>query len=476
MPKTYPPGPNDWCLGLLIMAKMRKDILGFYQEMLRKYGDVVYMRLGPFRDYTFFHPEQIKEILVTKAKQFVKLHTQRAVLAQWDGNGLLLSEGDFWLRQRRLMQPAFHPKRFGRYGEIMVDCTQRLLKTWEERCQREGFLEIDFNEAMTDLTLDIVSRTLFGADIPASQVHAIGQAVASLNEIAMTELVSGLVTMGEWSGWYDWRKWLPKAHRQRKAEATGLLDQVIRGFIAERRKTGEDKGDLLSILLSSVDEEADGKGMTDEQARDEALVLFLAGHDTTASGLTWISYALAQYPEWTAKVRQELAQVLGDRLPTAADAPKLGQLDRFIKETLRRWPPAVGVFARENVADVEIGGWPLKKGAIVHMISYVVHHDPRWFPEPTKFDPARFLPERLATLPQFAYFPFGGGPRSCIGNTFATLEMMLVAATLLQRFDLTLAPGQGEPELLTQLSLRPKGGLKLRLTPRRTTDNKEEPQ
>jgi cytochrome P450 len=466
MARTYPPGPNDWCLGFFTMKKMLRDILGFYQEAQRKYGDTIYMRLGPFRDYTFFHPDQIKEILVTKAKQFIKLRSQMAVLAQWDGNGLVLSEGDFWLRQRRLVQPAFHSKRFGRYGEIMVDCVQRLLKTWEDRLAREGSLEVDFNDAMTDLTLDIVSRTLFGADVPASQVQDIGQAVADLSEVALREMVSPVVAMGEWTGLYNWRKWLPKAHTARKNKAAKLLDDTVRGFIAERRRTGEDKGDLLSILLASVDEEADGKGMTDEQARDEAIVLFLAGHDTSASGQVWISYALARYPEWTAKVKDEVDRVLGGRPPTAADAPKLELLDRFIKEVLRRWPPAIGVFARENVADVEIGGWPLKKGSLVHIISYVVHHDPRWFPEPTKFDPDRFLPERAATLPQFAYFPFGGGPRGCIGNTFATLEMILVTAALVQRFDVMLAPGQGEPELQVLLSLRPKGGLKLRVAAR----------
>jgi cytochrome P450 len=461
MAHRYPPGPKDYAFGFFISRRIVRDVLGFYQNLQRQYGDAVYMRLGPFRDYTFFHPDQIREVLVTQAKHFHKMRWQRNVLAQWDGNGLLLSEGDFWLRQRRLVQPAFHPKRFVGYGQIMVDCTQKMLRRWEETLRKEREVIIDFNDTMTDLTLDIVARTLFGADVPPEKVREIGDAVQVLSEVSIREMSS------------PFEFYLPFLQHRRKKWAMRTLDDLVRGFIADRRRTEEDKGDLLSMLLLAVDEEADGKGMTDEQARDEAIVLFLAGHDTTASGLVWAFYALARYPEWTAQVVAEIDRVVGDRPPTATDQPKLVILDRFLKEVLRRWPPAVAVFAREAQTDVEIGGWPLKKGSIVRMLSYVVHHDPRWFPAPEKFDPNRFLPERLAKLPQFAYFPFGGGPRGCIGNTFATLEMMLVIATLLQRYAVSLAPGQGDPELNMLLSLRPKNGLRLKVTPRQRNGGKE---
>jgi cytochrome P450 len=246
------------------------------------------------------------------------------------------------------------------------------------------------------------------------------------------------------------------------------LDETVRRFIRERRASGEDKGDLLSMLLLAVDEEGDGGRFTDEQARDQCMTLLIAGHDTTAAGLTWLFYCLARHPQAAARVHQELDVVLGGREPTANDLPRLSYTERVVKETLRLYPPAIAVFTRQAFSDVEIAGYTLPRNSLVQLISYVCQRDPRWFPEPERFEPDRFLSERQRTLPQFAYFPFGGGPRVCIGNTFATMEMTLVAATLLQHLNVEPAAGQQEAQPAALMSLRPKGEVRLRWSRRGT--------
>jgi len=239
------------------------------------------------------------------------------------------------------------------------------------------------------------------------------------------------------------------------------LDSIIRRVIADRRKTGEDRGDLLSMLLHAVDSEDSKTRMTDEQARDEAMVLFLAGHDTTAAGLTWFWYVMGNYPDIQQRAHDEIETVLQSRRPGFADVSKLPFLTAVIKETLRLYPPAIGIFAREATERMELGGYEIPKGSIVYAFSYVTHRDPRWFPDPERFDPERFLGENEKKLSPFAYFPFGAGPRTCIGAHFALTEMALAAAILLRRFEFSLRPGDGPPEPLTLVSLRPKGGLSL---------------
>jgi cytochrome P450 len=446
---------------LSLVSRIRRDILGFYAEMQRKYGDMVYMRLGPYRDYTVFHPDLIRELLVTKARCFEKMPWQRRVFAQWNGNSILLSEGDFWLRQRRLVQPAFHPRRLQNYAAAMVNCTTRLLNGWQTALAERGQWQIDVVKAMTDLTIEIIAKTLFDADV-AGAARQLGEAVSVLNDVAMYEIM------------YPIRlpDWVPRPYVRRKRWAIQVIDTTVRGLIRERRASGQDHGDLLSMLLLAVDQEGDGQGMTDEQVRNEAVTLLLAGHDTTAAALSWVFYLLAKHPEAAARVREEMGQVIGDRLPAGADVARLHYTERFLKETMRLYPPAIGVFARQAVTDVEIGGYTIKKGGVVRALSYPVHHDARWFPDPERFDPDRFLPERMEEVPQYAYFPFGGGPRVCIGNNFALMEMTLIVATVLQGFELQLAPQQQEPRLSVMLSLRPKGGLWMTVEPRAAADRK----
>jgi cytochrome P450 len=456
MSRHKPPGPSELLLGLDQLPRVRRDLLGFYTSLHQTYGDAVRVRLGPYVQHIFFHPDQIKEVLATKADRFVKIKRARAVLSQWDGNGLVLSEGAFWQRQRRLMQPAFHHDRVRRYGDTMVAITARLRDEWHAGAARRGYLDVDVNDAMTALTLNIASETLFGADI-SGETARLGEAIAVLSDEAVKELQEP-VTLP---------RWLPLPRVRRKWAAIDLLDTTVREIIRERRaSTNGDRGDLLSMLLEAVDEEHDGGQMTDEQVRDETITLFLAGHDTSAAGLIWLWHNLARHPEVLERATAEVDS-LGSRLPTAADLKQLPYLETVLKETLRLHPPAIGVFTREAIGDVEIGGYQLKRGHHVQLISFVTQRDPRWFPEPERFDPERFAPGRAESLPQYSYFPFGAGPRVCIGRQFALTEMLLVAATMLQT--LRPAPQPGAPvsvELLPQLSLRPKGGLPLRWTAR----------
>jgi cytochrome P450 len=298
---------------------------------------------------------------------------------------------------------------------------------------------------------------MFDAEISAD-ASDLGRAVAILSEIATKEMSSPWILPD----------WLPLAGKRRKRWAMKRLDETVRRFIRERRASGADQGDLLSMLLLAVDEEGDGGRFTDEQVRDQCMTLLIAGHDTTAAGLTWLFYCLARHPQAAALVYQELDIVLGGRQPTLSDLPWLKYTERVIKETLRLYPPAYAVFMRQALADVEIAGYTLPRGSLVQMFSYICQRDPRWFPEPDHFDPDRFLPERQQALPPFAYFPFGGGPRICIGNSFAMMEMTLVAATLLQHLQVEPAAGQGEAQPAALMSLRPKGEVRLRWTRRET--------
>jgi cytochrome P450 len=313
---------------------------------------------------------------------------------------------------------------------------------------------VEVNDAMTALTLNIASKTLFGADVSA-QTARLGEAIALLSDEAMRELQEPATLP----------RWVPLARVRRKWEAIELVDRTTREIIAERRASGEDRGDLLSMLLRAVDEEGDGSGMTDEQARDEAVTLFLAGHDTSAAGLTWLFYHLAREPEVLARVAREI-DALGGALPTMADLRRLPYLELVVKETMRLNPPAVAMFPRAAKTEVEIGGYRVRRGEQVQLLTFVTQRDPRWFPEPERFDPERFAPGRAERIPQYAYFPFGAGPRVCIGRQFALVEMQIVAATLLQTLSVRTLPGAGEAGLHARLSLRPAGGLRLRWTAR----------
>lgn len=442
-----PPGPGFW-ESLKTGFMFSRDALGTLRRWHRDYGDLVYFSIGGMRYYWAFHPDLARQLLVTQAKRFRRTGRQVEVLREWDGDGLVTSDGEHWVRQRRLVQPAFHPRRFAAYGEAMTAATSRLLDHW----QAAGSGSLEMNSEMTDLTLEIMARTFFGADL-GGQTKPLGEAVAVLSQYATREIGKP----------FSLPNWVPLPGIRRKVQAVRFLNETLDGLIQRRRDSREDGGDLLSMLLQATDDEGDGRGMTDEQVRHEAMTLFMAGHDTTAGTLPWVWYLLAKHPSAYARVVEELDRVLAGRTPQADDLAQLTYTQMVIQETLRLYPQAYVLFARVASEDLELGGYQIPRGSQLYPSPYIIHHDSRWHTDPERFDPERFTPERFEQLPPCAWIPFGAGARACIGQAFAMLEMTLIVATVLQRVRLTLAPGQGDPVPLALFSLRPQGGLRMQV-------------
>jgi cytochrome P450 len=346
------------------------------------------------------------------------------------------------------VQPAFHRDRLLRYASDMVTCAERARNTWAPGAQ------LDIHQEMTRLTLAIVGRTLFSADV-SSDADEIGRAMTQIFELFDTLLLP----------FSDWIQKLPIPPVRRFEKARDQLDKIVYGLIAERRASGKDAGDLLSMLLLAQDE-SDNAQMTDKQVRDEALTLLIAGHETTANALTWTWYLLSQNPEVEARMHAEIDSALGGKSPGFDDVPSLPYTSGVFAESLRLYPPAwaIGRRARE---DYSIGGYAIPAKSILLMSPWVVHRDPRWWPEPERFNPDRWQPDEVATRPKFAYFPFGGGARVCIGERFAWAEGVLVLATIAQRWKMRLVPGH-PVETRAVITLRPKYGMKMTLEPRAT--------
>jgi cytochrome P450 len=439
-----PPGPKGRLL-LGSFGDFRRDQLGFYVSCAREYGDVVAVRLGPRRALLVYHPDAIEGVLVTRSRDFVKSPAVR-LLRKVLGGGLLVAEGDSWLRQRRLVQPAFHRQRLAGYGELMVDCTERRLAEW-----KDGQV-VDVHAEMMALTQAIVTRTLFDADV-SDEAQAVGQASHVLMEDFGIRLGSVLRLP----------HWVPTPANLRSARAIRRLDQVVYRIIAGRRRSAEDRGDLLSILLHAQDAD-DGTRMTDRQVRDEVMTLFMAGHETTAVALSWTWYLLAQHPDVDARLAQELRTVLNGRRPTVGDLPRLPYTEMVVTESMRLYPPAYAI-GREAARPSEVAGQPVRRGVIVIVPTWVVHRDARWFPAPEEFRPERWADDLARRLPRYAYFPFGGGPRQCVGSAFAMMEAVLVLATLARCFRLELAPDQ-RVSPTPYVTLRPEPGVRMHLAVR----------
>ena len=421
--------------------QITNDPLRFLSESVKSYGDLVYLRVGKINIYLINDPEDIERMLVTENRNFLKpklLHLAEETL----GNGLLTSEGKFWLRQRRLAAPAFHKKRIEEYGRTMVERTEKMLDFWNRTSH------IDLHEAMMALTLEIVTATLFGTDIGQEQERKVGHIL----EVALDRF------MDYQSFAYILLDWLPRPKKLRFRKAKRELDEIIFEIIRKRRASGitpEDDPTLLGMYLAARDD--DGSGMSDEQLRDEAITIFLAGHETTANLLTFAFYLLYRNQKKRELLEEELDRVLGDRNPTVDDLPNLMYTKQVVKETLRLFPPAWRV-GRENIESWRIGGYEIPAEAQIFACQWIVHRDPRWFNEPEDFIPERWTEEFEASLPRYAYFPFGGGPRLCIGYAFAEMEAALVLATIARQVRLEYV-GKSEPELYPSITLRPKEGL-----------------
>jgi cytochrome P450 len=427
------------------LLEMRQDHLGFVTECARNHGDFVQLQFGRRPVFLLSHPDSVEEVLVTQHRNFSKGYFYR-ILEPLLGNGLVTSEGEFWLRQRRLAQPAFHRERINAYAQIMVDYTRAQLADW-----RDGDVR-DVHEDMMRLTLRVVGKTLFDADVESEAPDVGRELTTSLAELS-NQMVGPefLLPMR-----------IPTPSRLRLRQAVRHLDPLVYRIIGERRRSGADEGDLLSMLLRAQDE--DGSRMTDSQLRDEAMTIVLAGHETTALALSWAWYLLSEHPDASAQLADELDDVLGDRDPTASDMPQLRYAEAVIMEAMRLYPPIFGI-GRESIAACEIGGHTLPAGSNVYMVPWVIQRDPRFFERPDEFRPERWLDGLQKRLPRFAYFPFGGGPRLCMGQSFAMLESVLLLSTIARSWRLELSPGH-PVELLPTLTLRPKHGLRMQLRSR----------
>jgi cytochrome P450 len=433
------PGPKGGYFSGSV-THFRRDQLGFYEACAREYGDVVETRMGPYRILLIYHPDAIEELLVTRSRDFVKSPGVR-FLRPLLGDGLLLSEGDTWLRQRRLVQPAFHRQRVAGYGDVMSAFAERHVADWKNGDA------IEVHGQMMALTQAIVGKTLFDADV-SGDAHEVGQAARVLAEDFGARLSSFRLMP----------YWLPTPRNLRSWRAVRRLDQTIHRIIAQRRASAEDRGDLLSMLLHAQDAD-DGSRMTPRQVRDEAMPMFLAGHETTAVALSWTWYLLAQHPAAEACLADELREVLGGRAPSVADLPRLKYAGMAVTESMRLYPPAY-VIGRQAARATEIAGHAVASGDIFIAPAGVVHHDRRWFEEPEAFRPERWAGDLAQRLPRFAYFPFGGGPRQCIGNSFAQMEAVLLLAAIAQRFRLSLVPGQRITPT-PYVTLRPEPGIRM---------------
>jgi len=417
--------------------------LEYFTGIAREYGDIAGLRILNFKTIFINHPDLIEEVLVTNARLYSKGRVLRANRHVF-GEGLLTSEGEFWLRQRRLSQPAFHRARIASYAATMVEYAQRMMDGWRSGEER------DVHREMLRLTLQIVGKTLFDTDVERD-AQEVGQSLELLLEIGANFRRTIFVP-----------HWLPTPANLRVKREVAQIEKILYRIISERRASGRDAGDLLSMLLAAQDE--DGSRMTDKQLRDETITLFLAGHETTASTLSWTWWLLAQNPAAEAKLHQELDAVLGERAPTLDDLSKLVYAGHVITESLRLYPAAWGL-ARLAVQDHEIAGYPVTKGMGVTMAQWVVHRDKRWYDAPEEFRPERWENDLLKRLPRFAYFPFGGGPRQCIGNTFALMEATLLLATIARKFRLRLVPNHPVVPLAS-ITLRPRHGVRVKLESR----------
>jgi cytochrome P450 len=439
---------------LPFLSEMKRDMLDFLEHMHAEYGDAVYMRIGWERNYDFFHPELAREVLVDKARSFIRWERATSIFAQVHGQSVLVTEGDVWQRQRRILQPGFGPKRMAGYARLMVEATAKALGA----LPAEAMQTVDFEHQMTILTMDVIMQTLFSSDAKADALAA-EKAVRTIARVGMEDMFRP----------FSWPDWLPHQSALRQAKHT--LNALVWRHIHERRaqlQAGSPaKDDLLGMLMALRDDEADTAGLSDIEIRDQCMTIFLAGHETTATALTWWGWTMASNPDCAQQATQEVDRVLAGRSPVYEDVAALAYLGQTLRETMRLHPSVPLLFTRRATEDVQIGPWQIPKGAMVRVAPQVMHHDARWFEDPLAFKPERFAPDAVARQVRGAYMPFGTGPRVCIGNIFAMTEMTLIAAMILQRFRLDAMQPKA-PKAVFAVTLRPENGLPLRLVQRAT--------
>jgi len=429
-----PPGPKPhFLIGNIPLAS--RNPLAVFSGWAREYGDIFYYRAGWLHVYFLNHPELIESVLVRHPQNFWKDPVIRN--SRWlFGESLLTSEGEAWKRQRRLAQPAFHRERILSYAGVMTQYTEQAIADWEDGAA------LDIHQEMMRLTLSIAVRTLFNVEPEGTR-----EISGALNVLTRN-------FAGAWMMLPSFARMLPRPGLLEFRRAVRKLDDTVYQIIGRHQRNG-DSGDLLSMLVQARDE--DGSQFSDQQLRDEVMTFLLAGHETTALALSWAWHLLAENREAAQKLHEELKRVLGGRVPTIADLPLLKYTEGIVKESMRLYPPAWAV-GRTAICEFELAGYRIPKGASVVASQWVMHRDSRFFAEPMKFDPGRWLRDESRTLPRFAYFPFGAGPRQCIGASFALMEAVLVLATIAQKFQVAAVPSH-PIEPLPTITLRPKHGV-----------------
>jgi len=442
-PLREPPGPVGSPL-VGVLPALRRDPIQLFLDAWRAYGDVVRLPLaGGRHGYLLAHPDHVRHVLQENHANYRKDPRSNEKLKETLGEGLLTAEGEHWLSQRRLMQPAFHRQRVAAFGTLMTERTLAMLDRWEQHARTGAPLEVA--SEMMQLTFEIIGRAMFGADL-----RDLAPTVARALAVGLEH------TMRRIQAYPDLPPWLPLPDNLRFRRALRDLDRVVYRVIEGRRAATDAPDDLLSLLLHARDE-GSGARMDDRQLRDEVMTILLAGHETTAVALTWSWYLLSRHPEVRRRLQAELSAVLGDRPPTVEDLAHLPYTHMVVQEAMRLYPPA-WVISRVPLADDAVDGFRLPAGEVVFLSPYVTHRHPAFWENPEGFDPERFAPERSAGRPRFAYFPFGGGPRLCIGNSFALQEAQLILATIARQYQLDLVPGH--PVALHPLiTLRPRYGM-----------------
>lgn len=444
--RLVPPGPPGRPL-IGNLRDMREDAARGFVRARETYGDIVHYHIASRPIFLICHPNDIKYVLVENARNYTKgrgLEKAKPLL----GNGLLTSEGEFWLRQRRLAQPAFHREHIASLAEVMTSVTDGMLRRWEGYARTSRTLDVA--DEMMKLTLTIVTRALFNTALTRDDIETVSSAFPPLLRWA-TERVTAI---------FDFTESWPTLENRRREQHTAALDRIVYRIIEERRRSSVEQHDLLGLLMSARDADT-GATMTDRQLRDEIMTIFIAGHETTALLLAWTWALLSWHPDVRARVEAEVDDVLGGRTPTAADVPRLTYLGMVVNEALRLYPPAWAIL-RSPIEVDEIRGYRIPARSTIILSPYVTHRHPAFWHNPEGFDPERFTPERVRERHRYAFFPFGGGPRLCIGNNFAIMEATLILAMTCQRYRLDLVPGHPvEPEL--GFTMRVKNGLPVRL-------------
>jgi cytochrome P450 len=453
------PGPK----GLPILGSVFpawRDPLGLFMDTHKTYGDVARFKFGPYDYYLVSDPDVVRHVLVDGAKSYTKSRNYLGLKLVL-GEGLLTSEGEFWRRQRKLAQPAFHKESMDGFARHMSQATRSMLSRWKSE-DGGSARTFDMHEEMMRLTFRIVGLTLFSTDVD-EDAREVGEALT----VAMHHA-------NDWAeSLWNFPQWVPTPKNVRFNRAMKTLDTLVYRIIDARRDAGIENGprDLLGMLMNAVgdeEESTEARGMTNKQLRDEVITLVLAGHETTANLLAWTFFALSKHPEIEDKLREEADRVLGDRDPELSDVPKLAYTKSVLEEALRLYPPA-WAFERQATAPDRLGDFDIEKGAIVGIAPYVIHRHPAHWENPDAFDPSRFAAEKSASRARYAYLPFGGGPRTCIGNHFAMMEAQIILAMIVRDHRVALDPSH-EVGIDPRITLRPKTGIKVVRSPRLSFD------